>query len=284
MKGLAVILRFIALGLLIYSKFNFHRWFDALKFNLDIIDMVVGFLIFFISANLVLVLLTWLYRRRRGMKGRTADNVIFGLNNIYYLVIGGGVITMILGFFGIDLKTLFTSLSIVAAAIAIVSKDYISEVISGFIISFSSEISVGDYIKIGPHKGKIIDLSLTKISFLNEDDDIIYIPNNTVYTSEIVNYTKREIRRVSIEFDVDLQAFESIEALEADLTEALKDYHQHIEKGSFWLRIFEIHKDYVSLKFQYVLKKIDRDLEIQIRRRTVRRIVAYVKAHYKGAK
>ncbi|MBK6949120.1 MAG: mechanosensitive ion channel [Haliscomenobacter sp.] len=153
------------------------------------------------------------------------------------------------------------------------------EIISGIIISFSSnEISVGDYLKIGTHKGKIIDLSLTKIAFLDEDDDIIFIPNTKVFSSEIVNYTKKQIRRVSIEFEAALTAVPSVEELEAYLTEALKDYHEYIEPGSFWLRVVDIRKDSLAMKFQYVLKQINRELELEIRRRTVRRIVRYVKS------
>ncbi len=280
MRVFTIIARIIILGALLYTKLNFRLWTIAWNINTDMVDTVLGFFIFLLSSNLAVVILSRLYRRRSGLAIGQMDNVLLGLQNIYYLLVASGVILTILAFFGIEPRQLFTSLSIVAAAIAIVTKDYLSEIISGILLSFSSEISVGDYIKIGNHKGKIIDLNLTKIIFLNEDDDIIFIPNNTVFTSEIVNYTKREIRRVNIEFEVSLQAIQSVESLEKHLSDELSDYHTHIEKGSFWLKVADIRKDSVALKFQYVLKKINRELEIEIRRRTVRRIVDYVKANY----
>ncbi len=280
MRVFTIIARIIILGALLYTKLNFRLWTIAWNINTDMVDTVLGFFIFLLSSNLAVVILSRLYRRRSGLAIGQMDNVLLGLQNIYYLLVASGVILTILAFFGIEPRQLFTSLSIVAAAIAIVTKDYLSEIISGILLSFSSEISVGDYIKIGNHKGKIIDLNLTKIVFLNEDDDIIFIPNNTVFTSEIVNYTKREIRRVNIEFEVSLQAIQSVESLEKHLSDELSDYHTHIEKGSFWLKVADIRKDSVALKFQYVLKKINRELEIEIRRRTVRRIVDYVKANY----
>ncbi len=281
MKPLLLLLRICALALAIFIKTRYQVWLSQreLKINTNDLDILLGFFIFFLSANIIVVVLSWLYRRSRHMQAKQADNVVLGIKNIYYLLIAGAIITTILGLFGIEPKTLFTSLSIVAAAIAIVSKDYISEIISGIIISFSSnELSVGDYIKIGQHKGKIIDLNLTKIAFLDEDDDIIFIPNTKVFSSDIVNYTKKQIRRVSIEFEAALSAVPSVEALEAYLTESLKDYHAFIEPGSFWLRVVEIRKDSLSLKFQYVLRQINRELELDIRRRTVRRIVRYLKS------
>ncbi len=279
MKPFLIALRILALVFVVYFKTQYHKWLEGKNIDVQDLDILLGFLIFFLSANMLVVILSWLYRRRVHLKEQQGDNVVLGIKNIYYLLMAGAVITTILGLFGIDPKTLFTSLSIVAAAIAIVSKDYISEIISGIIISFSSnEISVGDYLKIGTHKGKIIDLNLTKIAFLDEDDDIIFIPNTKVFSSEIVNYTKKQIRRVSIEFEAALSAVPSVEELEAYLTEALKDYHEYIEPGSFWLRVVDIRKDSLAMKFQYVLKQINRELELEIRRRTVRRIVRYVKS------
>ena len=281
MKPIFILLRIVALVLLVYFKTQYHHWMTErnIRLNTEDLDLLLGFFIFALSANIIIVLLSSLYRKSRHMKAKQGDNVVLGIKNIYYLMMAGAIITTILGLFGIDPKTLFTSLSIVAAAIAIVAKDYISEIISGIIISFSTnELSVGDYIKIGQHKGKIIDINLTKIAFLDEDDDIIFIPNTKVFSSEIVNYTKKQIRRVSIEFEAPLAAITSVEALEAYLTDSLKDYHEFIEPGSFWLRVVEIRKDSVFMKFQYVLRQINRELEIEIRRRTVRRIVRYLKS------
>lgn len=277
-KQLLLLVRLIGLVLVLFVRSNYLDWFPQMKPHAEEIQILAGFFVFFLAANILVVILSWIYRKRRHYLDNQGDNVVLGLKNIYYILMSGAIVTTILGLFGIDPKTLFTTLSIVAAAIAIISKEYISEIISGIIISFSSnEISVGDYLKIGTHKGKIIDLGLTKIAFLDEDDDIIFIPNTQVFASEIVNYTKKQIRRVSIEFEASLHAVPSVEALEVYLTEALKDYHDFIEPGSFWLRVVEIKKDSLFMKFQYVLKQINRELEIEIRRRTVRRLVAYIK-------
>ncbi|MFN7118681.1 MAG: mechanosensitive ion channel family protein [Saprospiraceae bacterium] len=289
-RRLLILARIVALALFIIARFNYHEWLMEFKISparnprlIDLLDLLLGFGIFALSANLIVVFLSWLYRRRKQIPYSQPDNVVLGLQNIYYLLLSGATIVLVLAFMGIPPENLFTSLSLVAAAIAIVSKDYISEIISGMIISFSREISIGDYIKIGNHKGKIIDLNLTKIVFLNEDDDIMYIPNNTVFNSEIVNYTRKQIKRVNIEFEVDLKAIKNVEALEADLIEAIKDYHEYIQPGSFALKIGDIKKDSLTLKFQYILNQINRELEQDIRRKTVRRVVNYVKKNLNAA-
>ncbi|MCB9293915.1 MAG: mechanosensitive ion channel [Lewinellaceae bacterium] len=138
--------------------------------------------------------------------------------------------------------------------------------------------TIDDYIRIGDQKEKVIDINFTKIALLNEDDDVIFIPNAKFFSSEIVNYTKREIKKVNIEFEVLIQNIKTVEELEADLIHAISDYEIHIERGSYNLRIVEIRKDSLSLKFQYdFLREINRELEREIRRKTARRIVNYVK-------
>ena len=271
MKIVPNLLRILALGAFIYLKFYREEWIAFLGIESWYIHIALTFFIFLLSINLIIVLLTYFYRRRKQMEPTDYDNVTIGLNNIYYLILTG-----------IDPKTLFTSLSIVAAAIAIVAKEFISEVISGIILSFSNDVSVGDYLKIGEHRGKIVDLKFTKVVFLNEDDDVVYIPNFTVFNSDIVNYTRNQTRRVTIEFEAMLEVIKNIDELEKDLIEALSDYHEHIARNSFNLKIEAIYKEYVALKFQYILlESANRDLEQEIRSATVRRVVDYVKSNYR---
>ncbi len=279
MKSLTLILRVVLLSFLIYSKFHYQEWLETWEIDPLYINVVINFFLFALSFNLIVYFFAWLYRRRKDMKPEEYDNVTIGLGNIYYLILTLAFIFTIPNFFGIDSKTLFTSLSIVAAAIAIVTKEYLSEIISGIILSFSKEISVGDYLKIGDHKGKIVDLNFTKTVFLNEDDDIVLLPNYTVFGSQIINYSKNKTRLVSIEFEVMLDAIKTIDELERNLVRAVKDYHDYIEPKSFKLKIEAIYKDYLHLKFQYIFKEGDRKLEEEIRRATVRRVVNYVKGN-----
>jgi hypothetical protein len=76
---------------------------------------------------------------------------------------------------------------------------------------------------------------------------------------------------------MNLAFLETIEALEKELIDALEDYHESIEQDSFRLKIVEIKKDSLDLKFQYTLKQINRELEREIRKKTVRRVVNHIR-------
>ena len=275
-KRILRILGWLLMPLLIYLKVTDYDLIDSWKIPLKKTDVLVNFLIFLISLNTFIYLLAFFYRKRKQYSRRQNDNLIAGLNNIYYLIISGGVVATMLLFLGFDLFTFFTSLSIFAAALAILSKDYISNVVSGTLIAFSDEINIGDTVQIGGKKGKVTDITLSKFILLNDDDDYVILPNSTVFSNEIINYTRREIRKTSIDFEIDIKYMKNVEELETVLIATLSEYHQLIKSDSYRLKIVEIKKDYVSMKFQYILDKPDRELERDIRRATVRRVLQII--------
>jgi small-conductance mechanosensitive channel len=253
-------------GLYAWSKYR-NVW----AYYVNVFASVAIFLMF---LDFVQFFTVWWYRRRHKVRGE--DNFIIGVSHIYSLLLAVGIIVGVLSLFQINVKELFTSLSIIFAGLAILTKDYVSNMINGMIITFSGQLSIGDNVRIGLHRGKITDITLQNIHLLNDDDDMIYIPNNVVLNSEVVNYTKRSIKRTSIEFDIDLKYLKTVEELEESLTEALTPFHDVITPNSYYLRVAEVKKDCVSLKFQYILQKPNKDLERQIRRRTVRRLVEII--------
>jgi small-conductance mechanosensitive channel len=275
-KRILRVLGWLLMPLLIYLKLTDYDLIDSWKIPLKKTDVVVNFLIFLISLNTFIYVLAYFYRKRKHYSKRQNDNLIAGLNNIYYLLVSGGVLASLLLFLGFDLFTFFTSLSIFAAALAILSKDYISNVVSGTLIAFSDEINIGDTVQIGGKKGKVTDITLSKFILLNDDDDFVILPNSTVFSNEIINYTRREIRKTSIDFEIDIKHMKNVEELEDELIASLTGFHQLIRHESYRLKIVEIKKDFVSLKFQYVLDKPDRELERDIRRATIRRVLQII--------
>ena len=247
--------------------------FSNLRFQ-DVLIKAVQYGIVILLLQLLLAFVKWNYLRRKGPESSN-DNVVVGLQNVYYIIVTIYTIVTIASFW-VDVWKFLTSLTVVAAAIAIVAKDYLSEIISGFIITFFRFVRINDYIKVGEEKGKIIDITLTKIAMLNDDDDVIYIPNNKVYTSEIINYTLRELKKVNIEFETPVDVVGRIDDLERDLIHELNEFDHLIVKDSYWLKVVDVKRTHLSFKFSYVLKQLNRDHEFQIRKKTVRKVVDFI--------
>ncbi len=216
----------------------------------------------------------WGYKRRNQIK--TKDNFIIGINTIYYIFVFILIFLLIMVLLKINIKEFFTSISILAAAIAIVSKDYISNAINGMILMFNNQISINDYIKIGEHKGKITHISLLNLQLINEEDDLIYIPNTTVLSQEIVNYTKGESHKASIEFIAKSDLVSTIDELEMHLGRELMKLNANIEKETFKLKILEVNLDEVKLRAEANLIIRDRKSERHFKRQLVNLWFAYI--------
>jgi small-conductance mechanosensitive channel len=216
----------------------------------------------------------WGYKRRNKIK--TKDNFIIGINTIYYIFLIILVFFLVMVLLRVNIKEFFTSISILAAAIAIVSKDYISNAINGMILMFNNQISINDYIKIGEHKGKISHISLLNLQLINEEDDLIYIPNTTVLSHEIINYTKGESHKASIEFTAKANIISSIDDLESFLGKELMGKNANIEKDTFRLKILEVKFDKIKLRAEANLIIRDRKSERQFKRQLVNTWFAYV--------
>jgi small-conductance mechanosensitive channel len=242
----------------------------------QVIHALTNYLIFLIIIDLLSRLLIYVYSRRRRQSIDKKNNFHFGINNIYQVLVGIGFVVTLFGIFGVDFRSLLTSLSIVAAAIAIISKEFINDFLVGLYFSFSEDFEIHDYVKFGEQKGKITEISVLKIKLLNDDDDLVVIPNGKVYNGEIINYTKRDIRMMSIDFQIDIKAVGNIEFLEKDLIQTLEGFSEFIEDKSYNLKIVEMRKDYLDIKFQYRLRKLDRELQRNIRRKTVREVFNYI--------
>lgn len=276
-RYLKYFLKLVVLGTSAYLYFFVEPEFPE-KFLEDAYKTSLALLIFLFLISLSLNLAEEIYHRRKKLPGFKKDSVFVGLRNIFAIVSFLAVFVSIFGFFGIDFVTLFTSLSIVAAAIAITTKEYIIDVLAGINLGFSRDFEIGDYIQINDQKGKILDIGLLRFKLLNDDDDVVFMPNSKVYASEITNYTRRDIGMMSIDFQIDILKIDGIERLESELVESISEYSDYIYPDSYYLKIKEVKKDFLDLKFQYRLRNMDQELHRNIRRRTVRKVLSYVTA------
>lgn len=266
------------LGLLIVAIMDVYKWDLHIPAPYDhYLSTLSKYIIFFFIVEFLQRFIIYLYKAGRKIKKQ--DNIVVGINQIASIVKGFGLLFWVLTFLDITVKELFTSLSIIAAAIAIIAKDYISNVISGMTLTWSNQISINDYVKIDDYTGKIIDISLINIHLLSEDDDLIYIPNDIAFSSKIVNYTKIEIKKTSIAFELDTRSVNSVEDLEQQLINSLEEYKAFIKPDSYNLKVVELRKNAISFKFQYILSESDKELEREIRKKTIRRILTILNSN-----
>jgi len=225
-----------------------------------------------------------LYRRQNKKNNRVRGNYILGITQIATLL---NVIFLVLGLmlvFGVNPKEFLTSITIVAAAIALVFREYITNMISGLLIMFSDQFTIGDTVRIGDHQGKIVDITLANILIKNEDDDIVLIPNNTAFTANIVNQSLQNSRKLTLDFELPLAHVYHTDVLEKKMVAVAEKYAEEVVPGSCQLKVVGIGKDFVRFKFQLTTLKKNTAIRRQIRNELYQQVIATEAAQAAGAK
>jgi small-conductance mechanosensitive channel len=230
-------------------------------------------LVVFLTIEAARLMTIAFYRPQGGVK---KDNFTAGLSQIarivYSLIFG----VLVLSMFSISMKEAITTLSLLAAALVLITKDYISNLINGMYMTFARIVNIGDTVKIADTKGKIIDITLSNVHLLNEDDDIVYIPNNNVFQGHIINYTRRELKKSSIDFELDIAQVEHLEKLEKEIIYALRDLQDLIQPESMVLKVNSIKHEYCSFKFQYILNDtLNKEHDNKVKRQVIAFVIRY---------
>lgn len=259
----------------IYLKF-FNSVTSKIIIEYYQLQSLLAFIIFYITINFFSNTVKYFYSKRNKIPLNKKNNVHFGIENIAHFLIGVGLLILFLSMFGINPAELITSLTIVAAAIAILTKEYIVDFLSGVYLSFSNTFEINDFVKIDTQKGKIVEIGMLKVKILNDDDDVVIIPNSKVYYNEIINYTKRDVRLMTVDFQIALKYIDNIEQLEKEIILSLVSFKDYIEPKSYNLKVVEVKMDYLDLKFQYTLILVDMDLQRKIRKKTIREVFNFI--------
>src|SRR5690606_14750242 len=216
-----------------------------------------------------------LYRRRNKKHNRVRGNYVLGINQFAAILNAlFGVIGLML-IFGINPKDFLTSITIVAMAIALLFRDYITNMISGLLLMFSDQFTIGDTIRLGEHQGKIVDITLANIVVRNEDDDVVLIPNNSAFTNNMINQSLQNSRKLTMDFELPLAHAYNQPDLQRRLAAVLQRHRQIVVEGSFQLKVVGVSKESVQYKLQIITPNKDHLHRRQIRNDLFHEVIAY---------
>lgn len=124
--------------------------------------------------------------RVRKTNQKRQETLVSIINNVikYFMIIVA--LLMILDVFGIDTKTLVTSLGVVGLVAGLAVQDLLKDFISGMSIIFENQFYVGDTIEVNGFKGEVIHLGLKTTKLKSYTGEVKIIANRNI--TEVVNY------------------------------------------------------------------------------------------------
>lgn len=115
-----------------------------------------------------------------------------------------------LGVLGLNFTTLLGTLGLTSVAIGFSLKDVLSNYISGVILLAARPFRISDQVVIENYEGTVVQVQLRATTIRTYDGRLVYIPNQQVFQSSIINNTASPVRRsdviVGVDYDADLSA------------------------------------------------------------------------------
>lgn len=136
--------------------------------------------------------------------------------NTLKVVLYFGLALLVLATLEVNLSGVATIFSSALLAIGLALQDVISNFASGIIILTSKPFVMGDYVNIG---NGVCEGTVTSVKFLvtcieTVDKQNITIPNKTITSSVVMNYTQNPLRRlrvdIGVDYDTDIQKVKDI--------------------------------------------------------------------------
>ncbi|WMJ80024.1 mechanosensitive ion channel family protein [Clostridium sp. MB40-C1] len=131
------------------------------------------------------------------------DKIIFPfISKILQIIIIALAICIIFAIWDYNISGFVAGLGVGGAALAFAAKDALSNIFGGFVIILDKPFSIGDYIKTANVEGIVEDITIRSTRIRTLDKALVTEPNSTLSNSAIINWTKRDMRRINFTLGV----------------------------------------------------------------------------------
>lgn len=124
------------------------------------------------------------------------------IRTVLYLLLG----LMAASSLGIDVTGIIALASVLTLAVSLSVQDLLTNVIGGFTLLYTKPFGSGDYVEIAGEAGTVNEIGMTYTKLVTPDNKLIYIPNKSVVSADIINYSDTGTRRVELKINVSYDA------------------------------------------------------------------------------
>lgn len=188
------------------SAFWTDLWHDILIFGMKVLVAIVIYLIGAWLINRVKKLVAHIFAKRQ--TERTLASFVTSLVSISLTVL---LIIVTVGTLGVDTTSLAALLAAGGMAIGMALSGTVQNFAGGIMLLAFKPFKAGDTITAQGYSGVVTDVSIVSTKILTTDNHIVVIPNGSLSSTNIDNFSAQSLRRIDIDVSVaygaDVDAF-----------------------------------------------------------------------------
>ncbi|GAA0784540.1 mechanosensitive ion channel family protein [Marinobacterium sediminicola] len=165
-----------------------------------VINIALAIAIFMVGRWVVKLLINLLGRMLRKTK---MDNMLINfVSSIAHALLLLFVVVAALGQLGVDTTSLIALIGAAGLAIGLSLQDSLKNFAAGVMLIVFRPFREGDFVEAGGVSGIVEHITIFNSVFRTGDNREIILPNGKIYSDCIINYSKRDTRRVDMVFGI----------------------------------------------------------------------------------
>ena len=190
-----------------------HLWQQFLDWGVDAGGRILGAVIIFVVGKFLISFLKKMLARI--LKRRQMDaGVQSFVRSLVSILLNLLLVVAIVSKLGIETTSFAALLASAGVAIGMALSGNLQNFAGGLIILVFKPYKVGDWIDIQSVSGTVREIQIFHTILTTADNKVVYIPNGTLSSGTIVNYSREDTRRVEwvvgVEYGVDYDHVESV--------------------------------------------------------------------------
>ena len=135
-------------------------------------------------------------------KGKIDKTIAKVLAYVFKLGLKIVIAISLVGYVGIDTSGLAALVTSFGVCIGLAVNGAVANLAGGVVILLTRPFRVDDYIEAQGHAGTVEDIHITCTRLRTPDNKVVYIPNGSLSSGTIVNYSEKDTRRVDFTFSI----------------------------------------------------------------------------------
>lgn len=216
-------------------------------------SIVIAILIYFVGKTLI----SLINRMLSGVMERknvdpAIQSFLKSLVNIILMVL---LIVSVVGALGVNTTSFAALLASAGVAVGMALSGNLQNLAGGIVILLFRPFKVGDFIEAQGVSGTVNEIQIFHTILTTGDNKKIYLPNGSLSSNNIINYSKEERRRV--EFEIGVEYGEDVEKVRRVLREIVDADERVLQEPAPFIVLGELAESSVNIKMRVWVKSED---------------------------
>ena len=183
----------------------------------------------------------------KGLERTALDRTLvpFAANLVYYGLIAV-VLVAVLGLFGVPTTSIVAMIGAAGLAVGLALQGTLSHFAAGVMLLVFRPFGVDDYVEVGGQEGKVLEIGLYASVLETADRVRVIMPNSSIWSDTIRNYTASPIRRNDI--PVGISYGDDINRAKSAILKILRDDPRVLEDPAPEVRVVGLGDSAIDLR------------------------------------